>query len=1102
MANIPYSGFNGAIATYTADTCINNISVTANASWITVLNGNSAINGNVQANTTLSSRTATVTVGYKADTTDCSKTFNVTQDARPCNCGDLRVSPTALTWAYSATSANSSSVTISAASCANITSVIIDSGDTTAFTASYNASTKKVTVSPVGQNLGQAPYNAKLRVYYLDDCNKSVVLNQGIMGCSCNDLDFITPTSLFWESNEIGTKIVSYSADSCISDISVTHINTADFDVSLSTTNKEVSVIPRGNNPTTSAKTDTITLSYSAGAVSCPSKTINATQAAHECACEDVTWTTIETNIPSGGTSAQEIASYFAANGCDVTIVSGKAESTTQGQDWIKYVGVSDNKVSVSASTNEDLSNDRYGIVTITYKPSPNSEPCDEIINVSQTSVPCGCEYVNKYIVPIKTEFGSGGTHNQKVLVASGDTHGCGTLSAGTISDMLSGGTFITEPIDGEHYDKVNIYAVVLSGWTGGQSGIDARTCGVTIIYTPKDGTPSCPTDVFSLRQVPGKVSSDDCDDFEVNLESKLIDDCNYRDGYISYGNTKGAVAYLIPKYDDVTPSSNLRLSGSVVSNTGYGTWYLTTYNVYGDVGRFGVGTLYDNVNDNYSARTVTFEVSLVKLRRDIHGEYIWETCKTFPDYHPSVTQSACSKDDCNCGDIELDTSGLSSALSNLSPSSGSVDLDRYVTYNFSAGNFYCSNPIHSAYTLSYSLDPSSASDYVHITYVEQYDGSYHQILTYDANDNGDRDYNLTLSLSVNGTSCTPETISAHQRGLCSCSNFGLKIDGYGTYSHGEYPTITINDEQQDIVFEITGDTSLLSTCINRVIVSYFGETPSWIHTKSTSTSSCTLTFDAYTSGSERTYGGIGIIVQNGGAPCVWDVTVTQTSCQCNPSVYSNLSVEWFDVYSDASRFAKGYEITNSGECFSYQVSYDTSILNVTQEETHDYGYDRIDLYAVTNQNWPSTLSDCEYTDITTTFYTNGEECSSHTFSVRAHKAPYCEQTDAGTLTDYQTTLTSSYDGSEIDIAEITGSNIMDNWCTVLSVTSQSMYDGNTGTVVSCRAVQENNKIMIKAKFHYVQNASPTIDINVNRTYDCDGSISHVTDWSVQVNMV
>ena len=188
MVNIPYSGFNGAIATYSADTCITITSVTDNASWITVSSGNSTINGNVEANTTLSSRTATVTVGYKADATDCSKSFKVTQDARPCNCGDLTLSPTALTWAYSATSANSSSVTISKDAC--ITNVSVPQG--TNFTTLLNNNT--ITIRPKGKNTSASELSETILVSYsasTSTCTSAITLTQESSGaCNCNSVTF------------------------------------------------------------------------------------------------------------------------------------------------------------------------------------------------------------------------------------------------------------------------------------------------------------------------------------------------------------------------------------------------------------------------------------------------------------------------------------------------------------------------------------------------------------------------------------------------------------------------------------------------------------------------------------------------------------------------------------------------------------------------------------------------------------------------------------------------------------------------------------------------------------------------------------------------
>ena len=1054
MANIPYSGFNGAIATYSADTCISNISVTANAGWITVLNGNSAINGNVQANTTLSSRTATVTVGYKADATDCNKTFDVTQDARPCNCGDLTVSPTAMSWAYDET--GNKTVTISAASCANITSVIIDSGDTTAFTASYNASTKKVTISPVGQNPGQTPYNAKLRVYYLDDCNKSVDLNQGIMGCSCNDLDFITPTSLSWASNEIGTKYVSYSADSCISNISVTHINTADFDVSLSTTNKEVSVTPRGNNPTTSAKTDTITLSYSAGTASCPSKTINATQAAHVCTCEDVTWTTIETNIPSGGTSAQEIASYSAVNVCDVTIVSGKAESTTQGQDWIKYVGVSNNKVTVSASTNEDLSNDRYGVVTITYKPSPNSEPCDEVINVSQTSVPCGCEYVSRYIVPIKPEFGYLGTHDEYIIVASGDTHGCGTLSANTSSDeMLEGGGVQVIPIDGVHYDRVYFKAKV-KRWN--ETVQPFRTQGAGIIFIGNDSLSACPDNSLVLKQYSTAIPSNDCDDF--TLVPK-----NPTSGCDSASQVRINVAEIEKKYSDVTLGDDLRIQ--VLTDDG-GGWY--NYSVV-DRSKVMITSYYANVNPIASARTATMSVGIMKN----NIRCMWSSC--------TFTQSGCTTSECNCEDVWFKTDYLTRSLSGVSANYGAnIDLV-FATNNI--GNSFCLDPEYNISNITLDVSPSSASSWVYLS-ADTY--GYPRLIVEEAGNEMfvSRSADTTLHLYLNGAECSSAATHVHQDGLCACKNFTftIKIDGEQQTAVGDGKCFQLDGYAHDI--ELIGFGSNYTRCFDGITMMPLNpDDASWIHPEGVHyTYNYQYHIDENT-GEPRNSHGIDMIVYGSGGTCAHYFYICQDTKSCPCTLEHR---DWEDyssiVYPDKDYYVSAY-IVPSADCLSYEITTNPSdVVDITSGLTpwSDNRY-KLTISASTKQG----IQDGGCRSIGMTVALKDENDETCNFDNRSFSASSCYEE----LGSYKGTLTQEAASFPVNassytiLGRVTGSKIgnpayyLACWSVVATTESS--------TEVNDLRVEENNGVFeIKAKLTAASH--PTVDVFAERYDACTGT--------------
>ena len=1186
MAKIDYTGAtNLEIATYSGSSCITVTAATSNVTWLTVTSfDNGSIKANVSANTSDSGRTAQITVGYKADENPCSKTFSAEQGTNECTCGDMRVSPTAISWSSSdvsnkqitltpsscinsITASNNNTtdftmtrngniitvkpkgenpsattpksgvitisysagttigcssavtitqqavgcncenltvsptsmswaydetgdktVTIDADPCVNITSVVIDEGDTTAFTASYNASTNKVTVSPVDQNTGQTPYDAELTVYYTagaENCHKTTNLRQGTSTCSCGDLDFTTSTSLEWDSHKTDWDYVSYTANPCVSNISVSHTNTSEFEVYLNTVDKHVEVRPLDNNTSSSPKTDTIELTYTAGTNSCTTRVIEAVQDAYICDCDDITWTILTTNIDmQGSPSTGDVIANYSFGECDGSIVSVNASSTTPGEDWITALTPSNGNIIVSGAPNPTLSNDRSGVVTITYKPNVNtSTPCTKTITVSQTSVPCGCEHISKYIFPIETVFYEDGSHGERILVASGDTHGCGTLTADTTSDnFLDGGLLEVVPVVPGDYSRVYFYATVLR-WNNPES--TKRTQGSGIRFKSSVITEECTDTSLKFEQYSGHTTSNDCNNFTISGTNLSIDCHEHKD----LGHS-GEMARVVKKYPDIDFGDKIRFV--IVGNPPASCRTWSNYDIDDENLVFRVSSAKSNVNDSASSRG--FQVGLSILNT--------ETYQQCGNANLVFTQNGCTLGNmCNCNNITFKEGAynyIHEKVSGLSNSTHSIRLwDKYNSFNYvtKVDNEECDySPEHlSAFTFSVSTTPTSASGWIHIN------GFFLEIDSVSLDETFDkREADITLDLYVDGNKCDSlSNIHVSQNGRCNCNSIAPRTLYYrvtaDTDSWDGYMILQLDENDGAYVGVIQGCAQQirLSTDdnFNRCIKGSTVENlPSWMRSVSVTTTRHDYVYidvDRNDTQADRT-GEFKYRVTDG-SPCEYTLRITQSAvcetCDCYMGWISHSSNI---INHDYQEVMSGTVASSS--CINYLVDANPPVLDLTYElePLSSVGRARIHVSAATKNQIVD--GGCSGVTITLGLQNIDEQppltcaSSSMTFTATSCSDNFDTSRYAGTVVSGN----SEYTCDSVNLQTLgtivnskAGDTSMGFGCYYLSATTQS-----TTEVQDLQIVENNGIFEIKARL--VAEASPSIDVNL-RKRTCDG---------------
>jgi hypothetical protein len=227
----------------------------------------------------------------------------------------------------------------------------------------------------------------------------------------------VTQVSNLPSSSGNNVTIAKYSAD-CLTNLAVTE--SANWITNVTSGNGEVKASISANTGD-SIRSTTITISGKADGVNC-SSSVTVSQNGVNCVCENVTFVTVATTIGSGATPSSGTTIARASYGNCTGSLSGATVSPASATTWLSAF-TSGNEVRIRATENTELSNERSGTVRTYYKAnsSDSSYNCYKDFDVNQISMPCTCESLKYFITPIKTEFGSGGTHGDTILVKGMD---------------------------------------------------------------------------------------------------------------------------------------------------------------------------------------------------------------------------------------------------------------------------------------------------------------------------------------------------------------------------------------------------------------------------------------------------------------------------------------------------------------------------------------------------------------------------------------------------------------------------------------------------------------------------------------------------------
>lgn len=433
--------------------------------------GNMNLQEAITANTATTSIDATITATYNGTT--CA-TRNIEQAGTDCGCSTIIVS-------------NSLSITIpregvgageqvgqytkqsSLCSDSDITGTLKNGNTTYNLTFSNN----KIYLQN-GQSIPQNPDSDGMpfafKLYYKNgECTAfSKTYTQPGTGCACGSLTRISfdpiPTAGVAAQTVIGT----FSAGDCAS-----HFTFVNSTLNLTTNGTNI-ITTSGVGPTSDPTGETFTVNVLYDGSPCSSTTV--TQQGTGCGCGTLHNVTFN-NIPSEGVSVSDsyvVGTYTTdTNACNYTFIEANNAFTMSSNNSRGEVIITSN-----IEANTSFTPNEYTVIA-----KHGNDVCVTSGITQEGSLKCDCESIGLMVKLTKRTFPKSGTTQWPnegygvgwVLVATGNTYGCGSLSAVSESSLLESPGVVVQDNGDNTY---NFYIKVLPSNTSGD-----ETAGLKVYF-------------------------------------------------------------------------------------------------------------------------------------------------------------------------------------------------------------------------------------------------------------------------------------------------------------------------------------------------------------------------------------------------------------------------------------------------------------------------------------------------------------------------------------------------------------------------------------------------------------------------------------------
>ena len=388
----------------TDEECIADIKAEVdNEEWFSaIVNQNNITVYSKKKNKNTDQITGVITISYESDGKPCDdKKIKLIKEGKPCNCSNfeilgydscscnnLTIEKTKVEWDWDNISPGEVGFEITD-DCVG-TDSIATSNTNSHFSVEVDTDNNKVIITPNSKNEQHENSASTVTISYVSGqnqrCSSAITAIHYGKECECEtDFNFTSSANLVWKWNEKSYSSVTFTASTCVSNISTS--NGTYFSSSISDSENKVVVSPIPDPDGVLIEED-LTVTYNVAGKSEPCrKTIHAKRESNECGCSK--FELDDTSITWAWDSQEPSSITFTTDECIKNIVS--AETSDEKVKNHFTVAISENKITVTPNGKNTTEEDISGNLNISY--SSDLKPnCVSSITLSHLNSNCKCD--------------------------------------------------------------------------------------------------------------------------------------------------------------------------------------------------------------------------------------------------------------------------------------------------------------------------------------------------------------------------------------------------------------------------------------------------------------------------------------------------------------------------------------------------------------------------------------------------------------------------------------------------------------------------------------------------------------------------------------
>jgi hypothetical protein len=283
-----------------------------------------------------------------------------------------------------------------------------------------------------------------------NSCGNFIVTQDGV-NCSCNDATFHVDSAAnpFPSGGDSNATLGSYRIDAkCMNTPTIDQSTVPNWIKNVNFNGTSITGVVEPNSSVESRPQATIWLRGTLKPSGTCDRSITVNQDGTGCSCDNIDISNVIPIIPREGLEVDSVlANYTILNDCGENLYT--AILTESSTEYLVELVNGDVLLKTEVPGVKTHDNPKIFILQFKYN---NTDCTEKRYEIEQPTIDCSCKSIGIFITSYYRHFDNNGSNGQYVLLATGDTMGCGTLDARCGSVMTGDDDIKVTPLGDNKY--------------------------------------------------------------------------------------------------------------------------------------------------------------------------------------------------------------------------------------------------------------------------------------------------------------------------------------------------------------------------------------------------------------------------------------------------------------------------------------------------------------------------------------------------------------------------------------------------------------------------------------------------------------------------